>query len=536
MFLCGFAYTESPTRKGLAVQTKNFDDGYLLGIDVGTTVSKSVVFDFDGHEVVVARCQTAVQHPIPASSEADMQDIWGAVQSTIREIITRHGIPPTAIRAIGVSATVAGVWLLNEDKQPFRNAILWNDGRAASILAAWEVDGTIKKIFNISGNAIFPGMTLPTLRWLVENEPETLKTAQHLVWGKDWVRFNLTGEIHTDEGDLSQMPCDIRTRGYSDELFRLCGIKDVVRLFPPLAGSGEVIGHVTTKAAEETGLLEGTPVVVGLGDVQASIVGAGATRTGDACSIVGTSCLNNVVLDQASFDPPGIGFQFLLVGNHWIRSLTNTAGTLNLEWFLNNLAAEERFEAEKRGISVYQIMEEEAASVPIGSGGVIYHPYINTAGVAAPFMNAAARAQFFGIEVDHERRHLLRAVYEGLALAMRELYDLCPANVSEVLVTGGGARSTFWCQMFADCTGRIMLVPEGSEFGAKGDAILAGIGVGIYKDLEEARKLTFRLARVYEPDLKKTEQYAKVYELYRDIYMDMQEHWWHRHKLLKELG
>ena len=518
------------------MQTKKFDDSYLLGIDVGTTVSKSVVFDLDGHEVAVARYQTTVQHPIPASSEADMQDIWGAVRSTIREIITQHGVPPKAIQAIGVSATVAGVWLLNEDKQPFRNAILWNDGRAASILAAWEADGNIKKIFNISGNAIFPGMTLPTLRWLVENEPETLRTARYLVCGKDWVRFNLTGEIHTDEGDLSQMPCDIRTRGYSDELFRLCGIQEVVRLFPPVASSGEVIGHVTAKAAEETGLFEGTPVVVGLGDVQASMVGAGATRTGDACSIVGTSCLNNVVLDQAAFEPPGIGFEFLMLGNRWLRSLTNTAGTLNLEWFLNNLAAEERIEAKKRGVSVYQIMEEEAASVPIGSGGVIYHPYINTSGVGAPFMNAAARAQFFGIEVDHERRHMLRAVYEGLALAMSELYNLVPVKISEVLVTGGGARSPFWCQMFADCTGRKMLVPEGSEFGAKGDAILAGIGIGKYKDLEDARKRTFRLARVYEPDPKKTEKYAKIYELYRNIYMDMQDHWWHRHKLLKELG
>ncbi len=515
---------------------ENISERYLLGIDVGTSVSKSVVFNLDGREVAVARCLTAVQHPIPASSEANMLDVWAAVRSTIREIISQNGISPAAIQAIGVSANVAGVWLLDKDKRPFRNAILWNDGRAASILAAWEAEGIIKEIFNICGNAIFPGMTLPALRWLVENEPETLKTARYLMCGKDWVRFNLTGEIHTDEGDLSQMPCDIRTRGYSNDLFRLCGITKVVSLFPPVADSGEVIGYVTAKAAEETGLLKGTPVVVGLGDVQASIVGAGSTRTGDACSIVGTSCLNNVVLDQASFDPPGIGFQFLLVGNHWLRSLTNTAGTLNLEWFLNNLAAEERIEAEKRGVSVYQVMEEEAASVPIGSGGVIYHPYINTAGVGAPFMNAAARAQFFGIEVNHERRHLLRAVYEGLALAMRELYDLSPVNVSEILVTGGGARSSFWCQMFADCTGRKMLVPEGSEFGAKGDAILAGIGVGIYKDLADARKQTFRVGRVFEPDPKKTEQYAKVYELYRNIYMSMQNHWWHRHKLLKELG
>ncbi|MCK4784107.1 MAG: carbohydrate kinase [Desulfobacteraceae bacterium] len=518
------------------MRVERFGDSYLLGIDVGTTVSKSVVFDLEGHEVAVARCPTALQHPIPSSSEADMQDVWSAVQSTVRELLFERGIRPEAIKAIGVSATVAGVWLLDKNKQPFRNAILWNDGRAASILAAWEAEGIIQEIFNISGNAIFPGMTLPALRWLFENEPDTLATAKYLICAKDWVRYNLTGDISSDESDLSQMPCDIRTRGYSNELFRLCGIQDLFHLFPPVVSSHEVAGGVTAKAEEETGLRQGTPVVTGLTDVQASMIGAGATHVGAACSIVGTSSLNNVVLDQPSFEAPGIGFQFLMPDNLWVRSFTNTSGTMNLDWFMTNFANEERAEAEKLGISVYKVLEEVAASVPLGSGGVIFHPYLNTTGVSAPFRNAAARGQFFGIGVEHERRHLLRAVYEGLALAMRELYQLTSADAPEVIVTGGGAQSSFWCQMFADCTGRRMLIPEGTEFGTKGDAVLAGIGIGIYRDLKDATQRTFRLARIHEPEQKNTEKYAKVYELYRDIYMDMQAHWWHRHQLLKELA
>lgn len=509
---------------------------YLLGIDVGTTVSKSVVFDLDGHEVAVARCPTAVQHPVPDASEADMREVWNAVRSTIRELIFQQGIPAEAIQAIGVSATVAGVWLLDQDRRPFRNAILWNDGRAASILARWEAEGVMQAIFDLSGNAIFPGMTLPALRWLAQNEPETLARARYLMCGKDWVRFNLTGEIHSDESDLSQMPCDIRSRGYSDALFALCEVEEWVHLFPPVASSQEAIGSVTAKAAEETGLKPGTPVVTGLADVQASMVGAGATWAGCACSIVGTSALNNVVLDHASFVPSGLGFQFLMPEKLWIRSLTNTSGTMNLEWFVNNFGAEERAQAAGRGISVYQVLEEEAASVPIGAGGVIFHPYLNTTGVSAPFRNAAARAQFFGLSVDLERRHLLRAVYEGLAFAMRELYALIPAEAPEVIVTGGGARSRFWCQMFADCTGRPMLIPEGTEFGAKGVAIMGGIGIGLYHDLKDATRRTFRLARVHEPDPKAGEKYAKVYELYKAIYVDMQDHWWHRHRLLRELA
>jgi len=508
---------------------------YLLGIDVGTTVSKSVIFDFDGNEIAVARCPTAVQHPIQSSSEINMLDVWKAVCQTIQELIKNHNIPAQQIKGVGVSACIAGIWLLDNKKEPFRNAILWNDGRAASLLSTWEKQGIMQKIFDISANAIFPGMTLPSLRWLSDHEPETLKQATHLFCGKDWVRFKLTGDIHSDESDLSQMPCDARTRGYSDELFRLCGIENYVNLFPDVLESHAISGSVTKQASEETGLKEGTPVVVGLGDVQASMVGAGATRVGDACSIVGTSSLNNVVMDYACFEPSGIGFMFLMGGNLWIRSLANTSGTINLEWFLNNFCAEEKLEAERKRLSVFELLEEKAAAVPIGSEGVIYHPYINTTGVSAPFRNAAARAQFFGIEITHEKKHLLRAVYEGLALAMRELYDSIPTDIKEVIVTGGGARSPFWCQMFADCTGRRMTVLKGEEFGSKGVAILAGLGIEVFRDWDDARQRTFQIARSYEPDPRNTQKYDQVYNLYRGIYLSLQDQWWQRHRLLETL-
>lgn len=508
---------------------------YLLGIDVGTTVSKSVVIDFQGNEIAIARCPTAVQHPVLSSSEIDMNDVWKAVCLTIKELIKDHSIPPEEIKALSICSCVAGVWLLDDQKKPFRNAILWNDGRAASILENWEKQGVMQQIFDISANAIFPGMTLPSLRWLLENEPSTLKKAKFLFCGKDWIRFKLTGDIHCDESDLSQMPCDVRTRGYSEDLFRLCGIDSLHHLFPEVIDSQAVAGTVTRQAALETGLKEGTPVVTGLADVQASMMGAGATRVGDACSIVGTSSLNNVVMDYACFEPSGIGFMFLLGRNLWLRSLTNTSGTINLEWFINNFFQDEKAIAQQENKSIYQKLEQLASTVPIGSGGVIYHPYINTTGVAAPFRNAAARAQFFGIEITHTRKNLLRAVYEGLAFAMRELYDSIPIETQEVIVTGGGARSPFWCQMFADCTGRRMIVPEGEEFGGKGVAVLAGLGTGVYKDFSEARERTFRVSRSYEPNLVNKAQYDQVYSLYKNIYLALQDQWWQRQNLLLEL-
>ena len=508
---------------------------FLLGIDVGTTVSKSVLIDFNGNEVYVARCQTAVQNPFLSASEINMVDVWKAVCLTIQEIIQKHEISPDEIKGVGVCSCVAGVWLLDDKKEPFRNAILWNDGRAASIIETWEREGKMQKIFDISANAIFPGMTLPALRWLLEYEPDTLKNAFKLICGKDWVRFKLTGDVHSDESDLSQMPCDVRTRGYSDELFEICGISSVKHLFPDVIESSVIAGTVTKQASVETGLQVGTPVVTGLGDVQATMLGAGVTRFGDACSIIGTSSLNNVVMDYACFEPSGIGFMFLLGGNLWIRSLTNTSGTINLDWFLKNFCTEELALAKQKNVSVYSILEQMASSVPIGSEGIIYHPYINTTGVSAPFRNAAARAQFFGIDINHKKNHLLRAIYEGLALAMRELYKSIPAKINEVIVTGGGARSSFWCQMFADCTDLKMIVPQGEEFGGKGVAILAGIGIGIYKDFQDSRERTFHPSRTYYPQQENSAQYDQVYELYREIYLSMQEQWWHRNRILEKL-
>jgi len=515
---------------------RSFRGPFLLGIDVGTTLTKSVVFDLEGNEVAVSRLPTTVHHPQQTYSEVNMEEIWTSVKDTVRQLIFEVGIDPDGILGIGISSTVGGVWLLDESKRPFRPAILWNDGRAGSILARWEVEGRMQEIFDISGNAVMPGMTLPALRWLIENEPESLDEAKYLMCAKDWIRFKLIGTINSDESDLSQMPCDIRTRTYSDALFELCEVQSKINLFPSVMNSYEVAGTVTDLAAKETGLNPGVPVVIGLADVQAAMVGAGVSQAGRAGSIVGTSSLNNVILDQPSFEPSGVGFEFLMPDNLWIRSLTNTSGTINLDWFLDIFGFEEKQEAESRKIDIYKLLDEIAGGVPVGSSGIIYHPYINLTGVSAPFRNVAARAQFFGLDINHEKKHLLRAVYEGLALSMRELYDSISRDIDDVYIIGGGSNSPFWCQIFADCTGKRMLVPKGSEFGARGVAMLAGVGSGIYKSMEEASQRVLAISRIHQPNKANYKKYSKIYELYRSIYENMQDIWWERRKLLEDLA
>ncbi len=211
-------------------------------------------------------------------------------------------------------------------------------------------------------------------------------------------------------------------------------------------------------------------------------------------------------------------------GENWLRSLVNTSGTLNIDWMLDNLAVPERERAEREGRDVFELIEEVVETVPVGSGGVLYHPYINTAGVVSPFVNAAARAQFFGISIANTRAHLMRAIYEGVALSMLDAYENMPERCEKVLLSGGGARSKFWSQMFADATGKRIEVAEGSEFGARGVAMMAGIGAGVYRNVEDAASIV-RVVRYHDPRPEHHHNYRELYTLYRELYRLLGDAW-----------
>ena len=507
------------------------DDRYLLGIDVGTSVVKSVLFDLHGREIAIARSDAPIEHPDANWSEAEMNTIWSAVLDTVRQVTAnKRG---SHVAGIGVTGTCCGAWLIDEHGEPVRTAILWNDGRASDIVNEWQHSGLFSQIFAISGNALFPGYTLAVLAWLRRHEPETLDRARWLLFSKDWIRFKLTGDIATEETDCSYLPFDIRRRRLSSELFDLAGIGEYIRLVPRMVRSHDSVAPITAEIAAATGIPLGTPVVAGLVDVVASTLGAGVWQPGQACSIVGTSVLNSLVSNRPMFEPADVGVQAVMPGETWLRSLVNTSGTLNLEWMLKVLAVPEVQQAAAEGTNVYALIEAAVKTVPIGADGVVFHPYVNTAGVISPFVNPAARAQFFGIGVQHTRAHLMRAVYEGVALSMLDAYENMPEPTEAVLLSGGGARSAFWAQMFADATGRRVSVADGTELGARGAAMMAGIGAGVYGTLDEAVSVA-RVNRHYSPDPEAHRRYRAQYELYQKLYQQLGETWWLRHRILQE--
>ncbi len=489
---------------------------YLLGIDAGTSVVKSVVFDLSGHEVAVSRRETPLEHPMPSTSEANMQTLWNLTAETAREALSQ--VKASEVAAVGIAGTACGIWAIDKNLQPLRNAILWNDGRAASVIAGWQDRGFFQHSFKISGNAAFPGYPLSALSWLKENEARTLEQAHYLLFHKDWLRLQLTGEIATDVSDVGYFPGDIRKRIYSAELLQGVGLEIADKL-PLLHESSKVVGYVTKQAAEQIGLKEGISVVAGAVDVVASLIGGGVVKAGQAGSVLGTSFLNSLVSTEPTFAPENTGVQTCMPGGLWVRSLVNTTGTLAIEWMLKTITRD------ITGIDRYDALSELAQTSPVGSRGLVFLPYLSTAGIISPFANAEARGQFFGLSTEHTRADLIRAVYEGLALAMHDCYSVMKQKVESVVVVGGGARSEFLMQLFADVTGKEIVVTNGTEFGARGVALLAGVGAGVFENLGQAVNHCVRMERRYEPHLQHTQKYSEIYRLYKHLYIHSLKAW-----------
>jgi sugar (pentulose or hexulose) kinase len=483
----------------------------LLGIDCGTSVVKSVIFDAHGSELAVARREMPVTND-GALSECDMGAAWALTAETIREAV--QGSDARAIRAVGVCGTACGFWAIDGQGAPVGPGILWNDGRAAETIVAWQESGFHARCFDIGGNALFPGYPLVLLHWLRQHQPERLARARWLLFQKDWLRWNLTGDLHTDESDAAYFPGDVHQRAYSPALLAETGLSDLADRLPPIVPSHQVVGYISEAAAAQTGLLAGTPVAAGAVDVVASLLGGGSHRPGQASSVLGTSLLNTLVLDAPSLKPAETGVQAWLPDGGWARSLINTSGTLAIDWMIDALTGDERRIAADTGESIFALIERTAASAPVGAHGLVFLPYLNTTGINSPFVDPNARAQFFGLSLEHTRADLIRAVYEGVALAMLDCYRATGQPLERITLVGGGARSAFWAQMFADTTGAHIQVPSGSEYGARGAALLAGIGAGVFPSLTDAVAHMVQPSATFAPDAQRHAAYQQVYALY----------------------
>jgi sugar (pentulose or hexulose) kinase len=311
----------------------------LLGIDVGTSLVKAALFDRQGIEVATAALPTATQSPFPAWSEADPERLWTVTSEVIRRVLLSEPTAPRAVASVGLSGAMVGAWIIDGAGRALRPGIFWNDGRTQSMIEAMimEDPAFMARIFAVSGSVMQQGCTLPLLRWLKQHEPEVLRDARAVFGAKDYIRWNLTGKIGTDVSEAAVAPGSAMDRGRSPEMMALFGLGEVSALLPPPSECESLAGYVTPAASDATGLRVGTPVTIGGGDAAASLIGAGGLVPGMACAILGTTCLNGVVLPAPVFTPADLGLLFTLPDRLWLRTMVNIAGTSNIDWTFSAL-------------------------------------------------------------------------------------------------------------------------------------------------------------------------------------------------------
>jgi len=464
-----------------------------LGLDIGTSVIKAALFDRDGAELA-SRMRRMSPRVAPLGwSELDADETWAGVRAVLAELLALSG--GAELRGLGITGVMVGCWPLDRDGHVLRPPILWNDARARGLvdeLAAGTPD-LMEQVFAGSGSTMQLGCILPVLAWLRRHEPRVVARAARILCAKDYVRYRLTGEIATDESEAAMAPGSARARDFDAGQLDRLGLSDLAHLLPPVRRAETLAGRITATAAAEIGLPEGLPVAIGTGDTGACVIGAGCSAPGQAATVLGTTCLNGVLFDRPVFTPAH-GLLFILPGNLWMRTMVNTAGTTVLDWALTTLTPE------IAGGDAYVRLGELAATAPPHSRGVMFVPYLSASGVIAPRIEPGARAGFVGLAPHHGRAEIVRAVYEGIAHAIRHCFADIGATLSVIRLSGGGARSPMWAQMIADATGTPVEVPVGTEFGAKGAALCVATALGDFASIREAAAATFRPARRHDPD------------------------------------
>ncbi len=415
-----------------------------------------------------------------------------------------------------------GLVMLDGDGNVLRKSIIWCDQRTAKECVEITEKVGEKRLIDITANPALTGFTASKILWVRNNEPEIYEKCRKILLPKDYIRYMLTGEFATEVSDASGMQLlDIKNRCWSKEVLNALDIP--IEYLGDVHESIVVSGKVHKKAAEVTGLKENTPVVGGAGDQAAGAIGNGIIKSGQISSTIGTSGVVFAHLDEPIIDEKGRVHTFChAVPGAWhMMGVTQGAG-LSLKWFRDNFCTNEIELAKGMGINPYVLMTKEAEKVPAGSRGVIYLPYLM--GERTPHLNPKAKGVFFGLSAAHTKNEMLRAVIEGVSYSLLDCMEIIKdtgMNPTNVMVSGGGGKSELWRQILADMFNCKVSTNKSSEGPALGVALLAGVGTGVYKDIDEACSIAISENSVQFPKEENSLVYKRYYEIYKKIYDDL---------------
>jgi xylulokinase len=482
---------------------------HILGIDASTTATKAVLIDDAGNVAGIGTAEYGYDVPRPLWSEQDPQLWWDGTIAAVRSVLASSGIAGPEISAVGLTGQMHGLVLLDAAGEVLRPAILWNDQRTAAECDAIRRAVGSERLIAITGNDALTGFTAPKLVWVRDHEPEVWWRVAHVLLPKDFVRLRLTGDYALDKADgAGTILFDLAVRDWSPEVLRALEI-DAAWL-PPTFEGPVVTGTVTAAAGEATGLRAGTPVVAGGGDQAANAVGVGAVVPGVVALSLGTSGVIFATADSALRDPRGQVHAFChAVPGRWHLMTVMLSAAGSLRWFRDALAP---------GVPFGELAAA-AAEVPAGSDGLLFLPYLT--GERSPHPDPLARGAFVGLTVTHDRRHLTRAVMEGVAFGLRDGLDqMLAAGMpvpEQVRASGGGTASQLWRQILADVLRTEIATVDTTEGAAYGAGLLAAVGAGWFPSVEAAAAALITATPVAAPGADAA-AYAGAHDAYRGLY------------------
>ncbi|MGL6227403.1 MAG: xylulokinase [Thermoguttaceae bacterium] len=496
-----------------------------LGIDIGTSGTKTLAITADGKILASAVEEYPCYSPKPLWSEQDPDDWWNATVKTVKKVMKTAKLKPADVRGIGLSGQMHGSVFLDKNDKVIRRAILWNDQRTtAECQEIEDAVGGRRQLIQMVANPAMTGFTAPKILWLRNKEPKHFEKTKKVLLPKDEIRRRLTGEYATEVSDASGMLLlDVRKRNWSTALLSALGLD--VSLLGKVYESEDVTGTLTAEAAKTLGLTTECRVVGGAGDCAAGAVGNGIVTSGVLSTSIGTSGVMFVHSDDVKIDALGRVHTFChAVRNSWHLMGVNLSAGGSLQWFRNTLCQSMCEEAKKKKIDVYELLTQEAGEVPAGSEGLFFLPYLS--GERTPHADPNARGCYVGLTLAHTRGHLIRSIMEGVTYSMRDSLEIIRSldiPVREIRASGGGSRSPLWRQIQADVFNQKVVTINSEEGPAFGVALLAAVGAGEYKGIQEACKATIEVRQKTAPHSKSAKLYDQGMSVYQQLYRSLKE-------------
>ncbi|MBN1299385.1 MAG: carbohydrate kinase [Actinobacteria bacterium] len=484
---------------------------YMLCIDNGLSVGKVALIDAAGSIAGIKSFKNQIADD-GCFSEIDMEQFYKNTAITIKELIDGTAIDPSLIMSVANSGHGGGIYLADVKGLPVRKAISSMDSRAERYIEYWKKQGIDS--YQLTFTNMWSGQAIPLLAWLKENEKQSYQNIYKILFCKDWIKYRLTDSYSTDYTDASNSGLlNINTKDYDKDFYGLHGVSEISQMLPGLYKSWEITGYVTECAARDTGILKGTPVMCGIVDFVACLIGSGL-YDGSAYSIVsGTWGINTALKKDLNPDPHIMSTVLFPDNLNLLAMDTSPNSAVNLEWFISRILEEAGFKTE-RGL-FYKKIDEEIKKITLKDNNIFYFPFIYRSKLSEKMQGAA-----IGFNASNNIYDILNAIYEGVVFShLLHINNLKKGGIDlkKAVMSGGATNSSQWVQMFADILNIEIKTTTSKEVGLLGLAIIQAMGLGIYKSLKDAIYNMVRTSAVYRPDKNKTTTYKKRFKKFIKI-------------------